>query len=321
MIESAASKSLVTVALMLTACSSAPTGDASSTYFIGTLSAEQIARICTFDSSCGVENIQEGSGIAGSGIAECITALTAILPGHAAHPGIPAASVRCGLSATSCADYETCAGGGYSVGYCSVHARGSCDGEVAVSCRFGGGPSLFASDCGAQGLTCVVETDSSGTTSFCSAGACTPGTSAMPHCVGTVSQYFCTSAGHQGAQDCAQLAPGWICEEGRGCVDGTLPSCVGSGYQCQGTHLVTCLDGRAHDDDCATTTTGGTCMLASDASSAVCVAGASAACDPFADAANTCSGTSVQSCAGGQRVTIDCTAYGFAGCADGRCTE
>jgi hypothetical protein len=134
------------------------------------------------------------------------------------------------------------------------------------------------------------------------------------HCDGTQIVY-CSEGFEMPHRDCA--ARGLTCA----IVDGEA-DCVGEGAACDysegpsckdaGT-LVNCEGGKLHETACASFGTGFGCVT-QDEDYAFC--GRASECDPTADGANHCEGTSIVVCDAGTWTSVDCTSLGFTACRD-----
>jgi hypothetical protein len=190
----------------------------------------------------------------------------------------------------------------------------SCAGADLETCTPASGPLLSA--CGAPQYsepgTCVTTTAASlcmspvlpvGQTCVFGASCPTPAILDQCHTSGTShTEYNCALSGRQcsaAAGDCVGL-------------NKTTPPCsskLDSYDGCGTTSVVHCVPGllsetefdcRAVDRDCSTASGAARCVGANDT------------CTPFDSTVNTCSGTSVNLCVGGSKVSFDCASIGQA---------
>ncbi|HEY8042572.1 MAG TPA: hypothetical protein VIF15_22375 [Polyangiaceae bacterium] len=223
-------------------------------------------------------------------------------------------------AAGSCLSLEQLATGDPRCADAGVDASERCADDAGTVLRCAGG---YALHCGAAyyapGSQCLVGDDES---HWCSTGThCNVSAS----CIGSLLDYCGQGSNLHFGINCA--FDGYTCgmatndDSGLiGCNTGTLlKPCSAAGTSCSGDVVDVCDGFDESEFDCAAL--GGTCSAKGGA--ARCVR-ADDTCTPFDADQNTCTGTSISVCVGGQRQSFDCASVGLtcvpgAGASSGHC--
>lgn len=259
------------------------------------LSTEEAAKACVVYGSC-----------MGDGINDCYTD---------AAPFWSTAEARCVLAAGhDCAAVRACFGMQSTVSdpSCSTSSY-TCDGTNLVICSGGVRSTISCPSASpllrvGTGSTCVVGTNGA----LCGDATCSA-TSAT--CNGTVASSCYVSKGVMMSRDCADY--GQSCLNGACTAPGGGAACTGTTPTCDGADIVYCGGGTSIRTDCASLEVGATCHPGTGTTTEP-YCGTGDACYPT-KGAETCSGTSVNYCAGGVAATLDCTSLGFSACIGGHC--
>jgi hypothetical protein len=144
-------------------------------------------------------------------------------------------------------------------------------------------------------------------------------------CIGTLFDYCAQTSNLHESVNCAY--DGYTCglatndDSGvPGCNTGAVyKTCSSAGSTCTGDVVSVCDGYQVSEFDCAAL--GGTCSA--KAGPALCVR-SDDACSPFDPGIDTCSGTTLSLCIGGQKQALDCATLGMscvpsAGAASGHC--
>jgi hypothetical protein len=268
------------------------------------------SRACVTSAACG---LLDGVSLCTSGVAGVNNDRIAV------GARTSAATVNCLAAAgTDCVAARKCLDGGATPSPCTVGSAPSCAGNQLVRCSqeagTGGMGGTTEFDCAGAGLVCVTGTNG---VVDCGIGSCS-GLSA--NCVGDKLQYCATGIVRE--LDCGEAKAT--------CVSTGVPHCRGTGapcsqtsldpldppaLRCDGTRVVTCVDGQEASFDCATLQLG--CYANVNRKAFGCALGNQ--CDPtsFSD---TCAGLKLSYCDDGVPATFDCGAAGFKNCDSGRCT-
>jgi len=211
----------------------------------------------------------------------------------------------CSLTATSCAQLDTCTGYDYATAADCPAAGASCNGSRAANC-FGAGANQGAvDDCSVNGGTCTTYTTDAGTFAGCNVMPTCTETDGLQHCIGN-TLYTCVSG--VGIGD--NCSTGTTCKtggSGTSCYQ-NLPSCQTTGTTCAGSDLQDCFtDGTQATFHC------GNVGLACDGTNGQCLAPGCSATDT-AGCTESCNGSTMGLCVGGAKVMVDCTKYGFSTC-------
>lgn len=255
-------------------------------------------------------------GIIDTGVSSC-TQVVGFINDSAvqADAHLSASQVNCIANAGSdCAQAKKCLANGMTPAACSGGGA-SCDGNVWQACTTlagsGGNQGMQLFDCGDVGQMCVANNGNVD----CGFGTCSGGT---PSCVtpdgmpgGNLLQH-CDN-GILKRDDCTRL--------GASCNPSGVPHCRGDGpacsapsvfnptLRCDGSVLVTCVDGGEARYDCAKLGLG--CFANVGGNGFGCAAGND--CDPENFTA-TCVGTKLSFCNQGKIQTTDCKSAGFTTC-------
>jgi hypothetical protein len=269
---------------------------ASSTYVKNPISAADAAKICALLSAC----VQQSTN-------DCL----ANLYGKTGAVGAPYLSCLAQAN-KGCASMMGCYGGEVIKSTTCTAADTMCVGSMAQNCL----TNLQLQsriDCSKiPGTTCTMLGASGATQAACSTGAaCT----SPPYytCSGTSSLY-CFGGKQMVVGDC-QAGQALPCRGGL---------CAGPGEPCTGTSaceggdtIAFCVNGYRLRLKCSSLGPGFACV-ASTKTGARCEQGK--ACNPDASqGTETCSGTKLNVCNGGQLTPVDCVALGFSGCSGGFC--
>jgi hypothetical protein len=217
----------------------------------------------------------------------------------------------CAGSATSCAEWLSCASGGHCPDYCADHPGTWCDADRVVKCDAAPSATSYGAiieDCVAEDMHCVN-------------GSCTTGTPCSPtallHCNGTRVE---ACYGTLYSKDCA---PSGTCVESDlqdgvqffGCVPVDRVCSPPSAPMCDGNTMNACVFGESVSLDCTAPPYSGTCAIEGGAT---CVAGPGPCTDGDADR---CDGAVLEHCLLDQWWPVDCTTIGFSSCTNGACTK
>lgn len=258
-------------------------------------------------------------GIVDAGVSQC-TQFVALVndPSTAAAAHISASEVLCLANAGSdCTAAKKCLGGNNTPAVCSGVAD-SCNGNIWQSCTdaagTGGMKGMQQFDCASSGELCVAN----GNNVDCGFGTCSGG---QPSCVGPDGNpggnlvQSCQN-GITKHQDCtlfnASCNPSGLL--GAHCR-GNGPACSSPSFgnntlRCDGTVLVSCLDGQEAKRDCAPFNLG--CYPnPNGAAGFSCAAGNECDANSFT---SSCVGTKLTFCNDGKIDQIDCAASGFSTC-------
>ncbi|MBI3184837.1 MAG: hypothetical protein HYZ28_22085 [Myxococcales bacterium] len=281
------------------------------------MSPEDAAKACVVLQACFPNEWR--SGMFGRNLSRCATGGDLLPPSPGALTGDqpivtglerPLFDIyRCVLGAGGdCNKAALCFGRAGTSGSCSPPKSlesGTCNGQVLSGCSADG--FAFSVDCASYGGTCHEDSIFFARVSVCDVGDCP---SAM-RCRGSWAE-TCVGPGMWLA-DCGAI--GLSCAvppDGGGAICDTAASCDGGQPTCEGTVAVGCSGGKPTRQDCARGPTMRRCEAGSCTETGnECAVGI----DPA-----TCEGSKVKLCQDGFHRTVDCTALGFAGCQDGRCT-
>lgn len=283
----------------------------------GKVTTESGAAACLTASACGITD---------GGVSACTAIVSQVNnPELAALVHLGPAEVNCIAKAGhNCAAAKKCMAKGMTPDPCVGDGR-SCDGTTLKACTelagTGDSHGMQLFDCGQIGQMCVV----SGSNADCGYGSCSPGAFSCVDAQGKAGGSLVQSCldGVLRRHDCGQqggtCAPAAII--GAWC-QGTGPTCTTSGtdnsLRCDGSVLVSCLNGAEARHDCAKESLG--CFPNSGTSGFRCAAGKD--CDPNKYSA-VCAGTKLTFCNNGKVDEVDCKSAGFSGCSPddgGRCT-
>jgi hypothetical protein len=219
-------------------------------------------------------------------------------------------AVNCLASANNgCAALDTCMGYTYQTGYCGPTVTTQCTGpDTWEVCMSGSDPMKITMDCQKIFGTGCVTFSSSMMGSGCSSGTPCAGTGSF--CKGAIAA-TCLAGNEMLNANCTQA--GLPCRNG-GCA-GPGEACYSSGAICEGSDTIAyCVGDYRLRIKCSDFGPAFSCVASG--SGARCQQGTQ--CNP-ATASETCVGNQLQLCNGGTTVLVDCTALGFASCANGAC--
>jgi hypothetical protein len=271
--------------------------DAGSTYVKNPISAADAAKLCALISACVKQSASD-----------CLTGLYS-KTGAVGSPYFP-----CLLQAKKgCGSMMDCYGAEVFTSTTCTDADTKCVGSFAHNCITSVDLQTRLDCSKVPGTTCTLLTASGATQAACSTGAaCT--TPPYYTCSGSTSLY-CFGGKQMVLGDC-QAGQALPCRDGQ-CAGPGEP-CVKDTSVCEGTDTIAfCVAGYRLRLKCSALGPGFACVAAGK-TGARCEQGK--ACDPdAAKGTETCSGTKLTVCNGGQPTQVDCAALGFTGCSGGFC--
>jgi len=213
-----------------------------------------------------------------------------------------------------CDAARRCLGGGSTPASCSGNAK-SCNGNTWQQCTInagtGGNEGIQTFDCSAYGEMCVTNNGNTdcgfGTCSGVTSGCVSPDGNAGGNLVQTCNGGILQRA------DCTRFDAS--------CNPSSVAHCRGNGapcnkgplgdtsLRCDGSVLVTCIDGQEGRYDCGTDSLG--CFAGVGNNAFGCAAGT--ACDPNSFGAS-CQGLKLTFCNKGVMQSVDCGSFGFTSC-------
>jgi hypothetical protein len=271
---------------------------------------QSAAAACITAGACGI--------IFQNGVSGCTQYIASVNnPEVAARAHISPGQVNCIAAAgNNCAAAKRCLANGQTPAPCSggvgvTTCTGNVWGQCNVGAGTGGNQGVQLFDCVQYGQMCVANNGNVD----CGYGTCGGGAAS---CVtpdgnpgGNVVQSCDNGILHRA--DCSKVAsscnPSGVAHcRGNGPA-GAAPSFANDTLRCEGSVLVSCLDGQEGRYDCGQLNLG--CYTNPSGTGFGCFAGTE--CNPSNFSAS-CSGTRLTFCNKGKIATADCAAAGFAGC-------
>jgi hypothetical protein len=273
----------------------------------GKVTQQSGAAACLTASACGIID---------GGVSACTQVIAFINdPALAGAAKVSAAEVNCIANAGSdCAAARKCLANGMTPAACSGVSE-SCAGNVWQSCTVaagsGGNEGIQLFDCGDVGQMCVANNGNvdcgygscSGGTASCVTPDGMPGGNLVQRCDnGILKREDCTRT----SASCNPSGVAHCRGDGPAC---SAPGIFNNTLRCDGSVLVSCVDGGEARYDCGKVNLG--CFANVGGNGFACAAGNE--CDPNNYTA-TCVGTKLTFCNKGKVQSADCASAGFATC-------